>query len=148
MKSPWWRLFYKIFLHVILFPSLHVHCCPRGSHYSGFLHPFYCSLALTVASTPVSREEAPQAVSEIMLGGHHGNGIWRTVNRGKTWLAIAAVILMASSTESVNSYIAEYLGSITHISGKTLSIVLFIYGLASLVGNVVGACRLSNFKQP
>ncbi|WP_408894952.1 MFS transporter [Paenibacillus taichungensis] len=159
----------------------------------GFFHPIYCSLALTVASTSVSREEAPKAVSKVMFGVTAGMvlgvpitnyiangtsvemamlffaivnavafvGTWIFIpsmpakeklsygtqlgilKRGMTWLAITAVILMASATASVNSYIAEYLGSITHISGKTLSIVLFIYGLASLVGNVVGGRLLS-----
>ncbi|SHN57290.1 Predicted arabinose efflux permease, MFS family [Paenibacillus sp. ov031] len=159
----------------------------------GFFHPIYCSLALTVAATSVSSEEAPKAVSKVMLGVTAGMvlgvpitnyiangtsvemamvffaivnalaflGTWIFIpsmpvkeklaygtqlgilKRGITWLAIAAVILMASATASVNSYIAEYLGSITHISGKTLSIVLFIYGLASLVGNVVGGRLLS-----
>lgn len=33
-----------------------------------FFHPVYCSLALTVASTSVSKEEAPKAVSKVMLG--------------------------------------------------------------------------------
>ncbi|WDQ30731.1 MFS transporter [Paenibacillus marchantiae] len=159
----------------------------------GFFHPIYCSLALTVAATSVSCEEAPKAVSKVMLGVTAGMvlgvpitnyiangtsvemamvffaivnalaflGTWIFIpsmpvkeklaygtqlgilKRGITWLAIAAVILMASAPASVNSYIAEYLGSITHISGKTLSIVLFIYGLASLVGNVVGGRLLS-----
>lgn len=159
----------------------------------GFFHPIYCSLALTVAATSVSSEEAPKAVSKVMLGVTAGMvlgvpitnyiangtsvemamvffaivnalaflGTWIFIpsmpvkeklaygaqlgilKRVITWLAIAAVILMASATASVNSYIAEYLGSITHISGKTLSIVLFIYGLASLVGNVVGGRLLS-----
>lgn len=159
----------------------------------GFFHPIYCSLALTIAATSVSSEEAPKAVSKVMLGVTAGMvlgvpitnyiangtsvemamvffaivnalaflGTWIFIpsmpvkeklaygtqlgilKRGITWLAIAAVILMASATASVNSYIAEYLGSITHISGKTLSIVLFIYGLASLVGNVVGGRLLS-----
>lgn len=159
----------------------------------GFFHPIYCSLALTVASTSVSSEEAPKAVSKVMLGVTAGMvlgvpitnyiangtsvemamlffaivnalafvGTWIFIpsmpvkeklsygtqlgilKRGMIWLAIAAVILMAAATASVNSYIAEYLGSVTHISGKTLSIVLFIYGLASLVGNVVGGRLLS-----
>lgn len=159
----------------------------------GFFHPIYCSLALTVASTSASIEEAPKAVSKVMLGVTAGMvlgvpitnyiangssvemamlffaivnavaflGTWIFIpsmpvqeklaygtqlgilKRGRTWLAITAVILMASATASVNSYVAEYLGSITHISGKTLSIALFIYGLASLVGNVVGGRLLS-----
>ncbi|KMY48548.1 MFS transporter [Peribacillus loiseleuriae] len=33
-----------------------------------FFHPVYCSLALTVAATSVSKEESPKAVSKVMLG--------------------------------------------------------------------------------
>ena len=37
------------------------------------------------------------------------------------------------------SYISEFLGAITNIVGTELSIVLFIYGVASIIGNWLGA---------
>ncbi|AWV33766.1 MFS transporter [Paenibacillus sp. FSL H7-0716] len=158
-----------------------------------FFHPVYCSLALTVASTSVSKEEAPKAVSKVMLGVTGGMvlgvpitnyiasqssvdmamffftivnalafiatllfvpsmPVKERISYGSqisllkkpiVWLAIIAVVLIGSATASVNSYIAEYLESITHISGKTLSLVLLLYGLASLAGNFAGGRLLS-----
>ncbi|MBT2696166.1 MFS transporter [Bacillus sp. ISL-40] len=60
-----------------------------------------------------------------------------------TWLAIATVVFIGSSQSSINSYIAEYLETTTNISGKSLSLVLFLLGLASLVGNLVGGKLLT-----
>ena len=60
-----------------------------------------------------------------------------------TWLAIATVVFIGSSQSSVNSFIAEYLETITNISGKSLSLVLFLLGLASLAGNLVGGKLLT-----
>ncbi|WHY22131.1 MFS transporter [Paenibacillus sp. G2S3] len=158
-----------------------------------FFHPVYCSLALTVAATSVSKEEAPKAVSKVMLGVTGGMVLgvpitnyiasestvemamlfFAIVNalafiatllfvpsmpvkerlsygsqlsvlkKPIAWLAIVAVVFIGSASASVNSYIAEYLESVTHISGKTLSLVLLLYGLASLVGNIAGGRLLS-----
>jgi len=158
-----------------------------------FFHPVYCSLALTVAATSVSKEEAPKAVSKVMLGVTGGMvlGVPITnyiasestvemamlffaiinalafiatllfvpsmpvkerlsygsqlsvLKKPIAWLAIVAVVFIGSASASVNSYIAEYLESVTHISGKTLSLVLLLYGLASLVGNIAGGRLLS-----
>lgn len=153
----------------------------------------YCSLALTIAATSVSKEEAPKAVSKVMLGVTGGMVLgvpitnyiategtvelamlfFAIVNalafiatllfvpsmpikerltygsqlsvlkKPIAWLAIVAVVFIGSASASVNSYIAEYLESVTHISGKTLSLVLLLYGLASLVGNIAGGRLLS-----
>ncbi|RAS87103.1 MFS transporter [Priestia endophytica] len=153
-----------------------------------FFHPIYCSLALTVAATSVSREEAPKAVSKVILGVTAGmilgvpitNYIasetsleiamlfFAVVNavafiatlvfipsmpvkerlsygsqvsvlkRPLIWLAIATVIFIGSATSSVNTFITEYLETVTNISGNILTLALFILGLASLIGNLVG----------
>jgi len=123
-----------------------------------FFHPIYCSLALTVAATSVSKEDAPKAVSKVMLGVTAGMvlgvpisvkerlsyGVQLSVlKKPIAWLAIVAVVFIGSAGASVNSYIAEYLESITHISGKTLSLVLFLFGLASLIGNFAGGRLIS-----
>ncbi|MBG9813214.1 arabinose ABC transporter permease [Bacillus endophyticus] len=153
-----------------------------------FFHPIYCSLALTVAATSVSREEAPKAVSKVILGVTAGmilgvpitNYIasetsleiamlfFAVVNavafiatlvfipsmpvkerlsygsqvsvlkRPLIWLAIATVIFIGSATSSVNTFITEYLETVTNISGNILTLALFILGLSSLIGNLVG----------
>jgi predicted MFS family arabinose efflux permease len=59
------------------------------------------------------------------------------------WLAIVTIVFISSAQSSVNSYIAEYLETITNISGKTLSLVLFLFGLASLIGNLAGGKLLT-----
>ncbi|KAB2493447.1 MFS transporter [Priestia endophytica] len=153
-----------------------------------FFHPIYCSLALTVAATSVSREEAPKAVSKVILGVTAGMilGVPITnyiasetsleiamlffavvnavafiatlvfipsmpvkerlsygsqvsvIKRPLIWLAIATVIFIGSATSSVNTFITEYLETVTNISGNILTLALFILGLASLIGNLVG----------
>ena len=158
-----------------------------------FFHPIYCSLALTVAATSVSKEEVPKAVSKVILGVTGGmvlgvpitnyiasetslemailffaivNAMAFTatllfipsmpvkerlsygtqlsiLKKPIIWLAIVTIVFISSAQSSVNSYIAEYLETITNISGKTLSLVLFLFGLASLIGNLAGGKLLT-----
>lgn len=153
-----------------------------------FFHPIYCSLALTVAASLVSKDEAPKAVSKIIMGVNVGSllGVpiasfiasetslemamvfFAAVNaiafiailifvpsmpvkerltygaqlsvlkKPVLWLAIVTVIFINSAIYGVNSYIAEYLQTISNISGKILSFTLFVFGMASMIGNVIG----------
>lgn len=57
--------------------------------------------------------------------------------------AIATVVFIGSATSSINTFITEYLGTVTNISGKTLTLALFLLGLASLLGNLVGGRLLT-----
>ncbi|MFX3631400.1 MAG: MFS transporter [Candidatus Pristimantibacillus sp.] len=150
-------------------------------------HPIYCSMAFTVAANSVSKEEAPKAVSRIMLGVSAGmvvgvpitsliasetsfemamlfftviNAITfiatvlfvptmpvkerlsygsqiSVLKNSVTWLSIAAVIFINSAIFGVYSYLAEYLETITNISGKTISLMLVVYGGANVIGNMV-----------
>ncbi|CAH0314534.1 MULTISPECIES: MFS transporter [Peribacillus] len=156
-------------------------------------HPIYCSLALTVAATSVSKEEAPKAVSKVIMGVTAGmilgvpitnyiasetsiemamlffaivNAIAfiatlifipslpvkerlsygtqiSVLKKPIVWLAIATVVFIGSATSSINSFIAEYLGTVTNISGRTLTLALFLLGLASLLGNIAGGRLLT-----
>ncbi|MGH1277657.1 MFS transporter [Bacillus basilensis] len=54
-----------------------------------------------------------------------------------TWLSVAAVIFINAAMYGVSSYLAEYLETITNIPGKTISLMLFIFGGASIIGNIV-----------
>jgi predicted MFS family arabinose efflux permease len=64
------------------------------------------------------------------------------------WLAIFTVVFIGSATSSVNTFITEYLGTVTNISGGTLTLALFLLGLASLLGNLLGGRFLTkNAKQ-
>lgn len=156
-------------------------------------HPIYCSLALTVAATSVSKEEAPKAVSKVIMGVTAGmilgvpitnyiasetsiemamlffaivNAIAfiatlifipslpvkerlsygtqiSVLKKPIVWLAIATVVFIGSATSGIISFIAEYLGTVTNISGGTLTLALFLLGLASLFGNIVGGRLLT-----
>jgi DHA1 family inner membrane transport protein len=53
------------------------------------------------------------------------------------WLSIVTVILLNSAIFGVYSYLAEYLKTVTNISPNTISLTLFIFGGASIIGNIV-----------
>lgn len=53
------------------------------------------------------------------------------------WLSIVAVILLNSSVFGVYSYIAEYLETVTNMSPNFISVTLFIFGGANIIGNIV-----------
>lgn len=158
-----------------------------------FLHPVYISIALTVAATSVSKEEAPKAVSKVMMGVSAGmvlgvpitsfiadttsiemamlfftivNAVafiatlifvpsmpvkerlsygsqLSVLKKPITWISIFTVLFINAAIYAVNSYLAEYLETITNISGKTLSLMLFIFGGASIIGNIVAGKLLT-----
>lgn len=53
------------------------------------------------------------------------------------WLSIIAVILMNGATFGVYSFLAEYLRIVTNVPEKVISVILLIYGVSNIVGNVV-----------
>lgn len=61
-----------------------------------------------------------------------------------TWFSIAAVILINSAIFGVYSYLAEYLRTVTNMSSNTISLMLFIYGGANIIGNIVAGKLLTN----
>ena len=153
----------------------------------GFFHPIYCSLAFTVASSSVSKEEAPKAVSKVFIGVSAGMvagvpiasfidsavsyevamaffafvnaivfiatlifvpsmpveerqsyGAQLTVlKKPIIWLSIVTVILLNSAIFGVYSYFAQYLKTITNMSSNTITLTLFIFGGANIIGNIV-----------
>ncbi|ADG72903.1 MFS transporter [Brachyspira murdochii] len=60
-----------------------------------------------------------------------------------TWISLAAVALIAASMSSVYSYFAQYIKDISNITGKYSSIILFIFGISSIVGNFLAGKFLS-----
>lgn len=63
-----------------------------------------------------------------------------------TWISILGVVFLNGSIFGVYSYLAEILGTVTRLSENSVSIMLLVYGLANIVGNVVGGRELS--KRP
>ncbi|WP_028402302.1 MFS transporter [Ectobacillus panaciterrae] len=53
------------------------------------------------------------------------------------WPSIVTVILLNSAVFGVYSYFAEYLKTVTNMSPNTISLTLFIFGGANIIGNIV-----------
>ena len=63
-------------------------------------------------------------------------------------ISVLGVIFLNGGMYTAYSYISEFLNTLTNIFGTELSIVLFIYGIASILGNWLGAKLLnSNSKR-
>jgi predicted MFS family arabinose efflux permease len=60
------------------------------------------------------------------------------------WLSIVTVILLNSAIFGVYSYFAEYLKTVTNMSPNTISLTLFIFGGASIIGNIVAGKLLTH----
>jgi len=66
------------------------------------------------------------------------------LKRPVIWLSIGAVILLNSAVFGVYSYLAEYLGTVTRMSGSWISIMLVVFGGANIIGNIVAGKLLTN----
>jgi len=60
-----------------------------------------------------------------------------------TWLSIMTVILLNSAVFGVYSYFAEYLKTVTNMSSNTISLMLFIFGGANIIGNIMAGRLLT-----
>lgn len=58
------------------------------------------------------------------------------------WLNIAATVLTFTAMFSVYSYAAEYLESQTGMDGQTISMMLVIFGIGGVSGNLIAGCLL------
>ena len=60
------------------------------------------------------------------------------------WVSIVTVILLNSSVFGVYSYIADYLENVTKMSPNFISLTLFIFGGANIIGNIVAGKLLTS----
>ncbi|WP_339229511.1 MFS transporter [Oceanobacillus sp. FSL K6-2867] len=67
----------------------------------------------------------------------------KILTKGITWLSIFAVLFINAAIFGVYSYLAEYLSSVTDMPANLVSIMLFVYGLANIIGNVIAGKLLS-----
>ncbi|MFK7692774.1 MFS transporter [Paenibacillus sp. HJGM_3] len=65
------------------------------------------------------------------------------LKKSVTWISIVAVIFMNGAVFGVYSYLAEYLETITMMSWNTISFLLFIYGAANIIGNILAGKLLT-----
>lgn len=66
------------------------------------------------------------------------------MKKAVTWISIAAIICINSAIFGVYSYFADYLTTVTNMSPNTVSVVLFIFGGANIIGNIVAGKLLTN----
>lgn len=59
------------------------------------------------------------------------------------WISILTVILLNASVFGVYSYVSDYLGSVTLMSPGSISLTLFVFGTANIIGNLVAGKLLS-----
>lgn len=59
------------------------------------------------------------------------------------WLSIIAVLFLNAAVFGVYSYLAEYLGVVTNMSANIISVMLLVYGLANIVGNMIAGRLLT-----
>ncbi|MFP3846862.1 MFS transporter [Priestia filamentosa] len=66
------------------------------------------------------------------------------LKKSVTWLSIIIVILLNSAVFGVYSYLADYLQTVTNISPNITSLMLFIYGVANIIGNILAGKLLTS----
>ena len=60
-----------------------------------------------------------------------------------TWHSITAVTLINGAVFGLFSFMSDYLRNITDVSFKMISVILFIYGVANILGNIIAGKLLS-----
>lgn len=65
------------------------------------------------------------------------------LKKAVTWLSILIVILLNSAVFGVYSYLADYLQTVTNMSPNVISLMLFFYGAANIVGNILAGRLLT-----
>lgn len=60
------------------------------------------------------------------------------------WISIVTVILLNSAVFGVYSYLTEYLKTVTNMSPNTISLTLFIFGGANIIGNIIAGRLLTH----
>ena len=159
-----------------------------------FFHPLYVAMALSVAGSSVSEQEAPKAISKVFIGVSAGMVLGvpivsfiaeaisiqaamsffaivnifsliatiyfvpsipvtekltygsqlKILTKGITWISILAVLFINAAIFGVYSYLAEYLGTVTNMSSNLISVMLLIYGIANIVGNIIAGKLLAD----
>lgn len=65
------------------------------------------------------------------------------LKRTVMWNSIIAVTLINGAMFGFFSYMSDYLKTVTEVSYSVISVVLLVYGLANIVGNVLAGKLLS-----
>lgn len=67
----------------------------------------------------------------------------KVLKKAVMWHSIIAVTLINGAMFGFFSYMSDYLGMVTEISYRMISVLLLVYGLANIVGNILAGKLLS-----
>ncbi len=67
----------------------------------------------------------------------------RVLKKAITWHSIAAVTFFNGAVFGLFSFMSDYLNTVTGLSFKMISMVLFVYGGANILGNIIAGKLLS-----
>lgn len=67
----------------------------------------------------------------------------KVLKKAVMWHSIIAVTLINGAMFGFFSYMSDYLGTVTEISYRMISVLLLVYGLANIVGNILAGKLLS-----
>lgn len=68
----------------------------------------------------------------------------KVLNEPSVWISIAGVVLLNGSVFGVYSYLSEYMEKVTGLSAEWISILLLVYGLSNIIGNILAGRLLSS----
>ncbi len=66
------------------------------------------------------------------------------LKESRTWLSIFGVMFLNGSVFGVYSYLSEYMETVTQLSAGLISILLLVYGLSNMLGNLIAGRMLSS----
>jgi len=103
---------------------------------------FFCSGATGLAAVGLWLK-LPDQVREVPLTFGKQLQVLRSL---EVWLAIAATVLVFATMFAVYSYAAEYLKSQTGMDGQTISLMLVIFGVGGVTGNLLVGRLLGKYR--
>ncbi|WP_205511102.1 MFS transporter [Longitalea arenae] len=90
----------------------------------------FAALAAFVPSMPVTEKQSIK--SQLVI-----------LRKGQMWVNLVATMIMIAGIFATYSYLAEYLGKISHMNGTQISIMLLLFGATGIAGNWVTGLALS-----
>ncbi|ARS53374.1 MFS transporter [Kushneria konosiri] len=79
-------------------------------------------------------------------GNAQPGSVLSVLRKPVVWYSIGATVAIFGSMFSVYSYAAEYLGRITGFSSQTISLLLFVFGIGGVAGNLLAGRLLGRWQ--
>ncbi|UVJ26894.1 MFS transporter [Staphylococcus aureus] len=64
-----------------------------------------------------------------------------------TWISIIVSFLFNATIFGVYSYFTDFLSSVTHAEGLMVTLILFIYGISNIIGNIIAGHTLTLYPK-